>query len=91
MVIARRLLDHARLQGFRFRRLACGPDAPVEGVRESGQWVDTIYLAGFSSGCRALRRRRSSLLVPGSAVVACEVNGSALIVLNTALTWPKDP
>lgn len=91
VVIARRLLDHARLQGFRFRRLACGPDGPVEGVRECGEWVDTIRLAGFSRECYAVRRRRCSLLVPGSAVVQREVSGGALTVLNTALTWPKDP
>ena len=86
-----RLLDAAKRHGFRFRRVAPGPDGPLCGVRQTEHWQGTIYLGGFSTGCSATRRRRSSLLVPGELLVTERVCGDALNVLNTVVSsWPPD-
>jgi hypothetical protein len=87
VVTGKRLLDAVKRHGFVFHRIAPGPDGPLEGVREAGEWRDVIYLGGFSSGCYAWRERQSSLIVPGGALVATRVAGDALNVLNTVLTW----
>ncbi|MGH3916800.1 MAG: hypothetical protein ACRDTC_25835 [Pseudonocardiaceae bacterium] len=89
VVVGMRLLDHAKSQGFTFRRIAPGPDGPLEGVRDTDQWRDTIYLGGFSEGCSATRSRKSPLLVPGDLLVTDRVAGDALNVLNTVVSrWP---
>jgi hypothetical protein len=82
-----RLLDHAKLRGFQFRRVAEGPDGALLGVRRTGEWVDTVYLDGFRRDCYALRERTTSLLVPGGALVERRAVGDALNVFNAALTW----
>lgn len=64
VVIAKRLLDHARLGGFTFRRIAPGEDAPLVGYRLSDGWVDLVHIEGFSRDCFAWRKRTSSLIVP---------------------------
>lgn len=87
VVMAKRLLDHAKLCGFAFRRAAPGEDGPLVGKRVSGHWVDIIHLQGFSRDCLALRQRTSSLIVPGNGLVERRVEGSALDVLNIVLTW----
>ncbi len=81
------MLDEAKDRGFAFERTGPGEDAPLLGVRESVEWVDEIVLAGFSEAesCCALRRRRSSLVVPGGLPVAERVSGDALTVLHTVL------
>lgn len=91
VLVGMRLLDAAKRHGFVFRRVAPGPDGPLEGVRQSAGWRDVIVLGGFSSGCHAWRERRSSLLVPSGSLVASRVCGDALNVLNTVLTWPELP
>jgi hypothetical protein len=89
VAVAKRLLDVAVDNGFSFQRLAVGPDGPLRGVRESIEWQDEIYLAGFSDSCTAIRRRRSSLIVPGGLPVAKRVSGDALTVLHTVVCdWP---
>jgi hypothetical protein len=82
-----RLLDTAKDCGFAFERIAPGPDGPVRGVRESVEWRDEIYLAGFweLESCCAIRRQRSSLVVPGGLPVAQQLRGDALTVLHTVL------
>jgi hypothetical protein len=87
VVIAKRLMDHAKLRGFEFQRIAPGEDGPLVGNRASGDWVDIIHIEGFSRDCLALRQRTSSLIVPGDALVERRVDGSALDVLNEVLTW----
>lgn len=87
LVIAMRLLDHAKLRGFEFRRGSPGEDGPLVGHRRNGNWVDTIHIEGFSRDCFAWRKRMSSLIVPGSGLVERRVDGSALDVLNGVLTW----
>lgn len=87
LVIAMRLLDHAKLRGFQFQRVATGPDGALLGTRRTGYWSDTVYLDGFSRGCYALRERTTSLVVPDSALVEHRVTGNALNVLNAVLTW----
>lgn len=87
LVVAKRLIDHARLQGFRFRRVAEGPDGAVLGTRQTDDWTDTVYLNGFSRDCYALRERTTSLAVPAGALVERRVTGDALNVLNAVLTW----
>ncbi|MGH4026602.1 MAG: hypothetical protein ACRDRV_18665 [Pseudonocardiaceae bacterium] len=51
VITGKRLLDAAKAHGFTFRRVAPGPDGPLEGIRESNEWRDTIHLGGFSSDC----------------------------------------
>ena len=87
VVLAKRLLDHAKLQGFRFQRVADGPDGALLGTRRIGEWTDTIYLDGFRQGCCALRKRTTCLVVPEDELVERRTTGDALNVLNTVLTW----
>ncbi|MGH3796493.1 MAG: hypothetical protein ACRDRT_02910 [Pseudonocardiaceae bacterium] len=87
LVIAKRLLDHAKARGFQFQRVADGPDGALLGTRHTGAWTDTLYLDGFSRDCYALRERTTSLLVPGHALAEHRASGDALNVLNTVLTW----
>jgi hypothetical protein len=88
LVAAKRLLDDARSRGFRFERIAPGEDGPLRGVRETPEHRDEIYLAGFGApeSCTAIRRRRSSLIVPGGLPVTDRVTGDALTVLHTVVT-----
>lgn len=87
LMIAKRLLDHAKLRGFKFRRGAPGQDGALVGSRVTGGWVDFVHIEGFSRGCFAWRKRASSFIVPGDGLVAHRVSGSALTVLNEVLTW----
>ncbi|MGH3766822.1 MAG: hypothetical protein ACRDS0_14715 [Pseudonocardiaceae bacterium] len=89
LAAAKRLLDLARSGGFAFERIAPGPDGPLRGVRETRDWTDEIYLGGFweANSCSAIRRHRSSLVVPGGLPVAERVNGDALTVLHTVCDW----
>ncbi|HEX6405089.1 MAG TPA: hypothetical protein VF003_18325 [Pseudonocardiaceae bacterium] len=84
---AKRLLDEAKTGGFRFERIAPGPDGPLRGVRDTTGWCDEIYLGGFwnPDSCHAIRRRRPSLVVPGGLLVTHRVRGDALTVLHTVL------
>lgn len=84
---AKRLLDAAKDAGFTFQRIALGEDGPLRGVRQSIEWVDELYLAGFweQDSCSAIRRRRCSLIVPGGPPVAQRVDGDALTVLHTVV------
>jgi hypothetical protein len=91
VVTGKRLLDAAKRHGFQFRRVAPGPDGPLWGVRDTEEWHDTLYLAGFwaPGSCSATRRRKSSLLVPGDLLVTDRVTGDALNVLNVVVCrWP---
>lgn len=84
-------LDDAKGQDFAFQRFAPGEDGPLHGMRRSPDWIDEIYLAGFSAprSCTAIRRRRCSLIVPGGLPVAQRVTGDALTVLHTVVAdWP---
>ena len=83
------LLDTAKQRGFHFRRTAPGPDGPLEGIRETGQWRDVIHLAGFSRNCSAWREHTTTL--PHNSTVQICAEGSALHVLNEVLTWPEPP
>ena len=82
---AKRLLDAAQRGGFSFQRVAPGPDGPLWGVRETLEWRDTLYLAGFGLACTAARARKSSLIIPAGPVVTQRVNGDALSVLHTVV------
>lgn len=91
LAAAKRLLDAAKDAGFSFQRIAPGEDAPLRGVRQSTEWLDEIHLGGLwaPQSCTAIRRRRSSLVVPGGLPVAQRVSGDALTVLHTVVTdWP---
>ena len=85
LAAAKRLLDAAKRGGFRFERVAPGPDGPLWGVRETLQWRDTIYLAGFGQACTATRARTSSLIIPGGPLVTQRVSGDAVSVLHTVV------
>lgn len=87
---AKQLLDNLKARGFRFQRTAPGIDGPLLGNRVTAQWVDTIYIEGFSSDCFAWRQRRSSLIVPGQGLMDRQVTGGALDVLSEVLSWNID-
>ncbi|MGH3753847.1 MAG: hypothetical protein ACRDRP_14335 [Pseudonocardiaceae bacterium] len=91
VVIAKGLLDQARLRGFAFWRIAPGEDAPLVGRRVGADWVDVLHLAGFSRDCLALRQRTSALILLGGALVQRRVEGSAIDVLHEVLTWEPPP
>jgi hypothetical protein len=91
MVIAKRLLDYAKLGGFTFQRAAPGADGPLVGYRIRDGWVDLIHIEGFSRDCFAWRKRTSTLLVSPGALIQHQVEGSVLDVLNEVLTWQSGP
>lgn len=91
LVIAKRLLDHAKLCGFEFRRSAPGAAGSLVGNRMSDDWMDTIHIEGFSRDCFAWRKRRSSLMVSGDGLIERRVDDSAINVLNEVLTWESEP
>ncbi|HEX6402976.1 MAG TPA: hypothetical protein VF003_07450 [Pseudonocardiaceae bacterium] len=86
LVAAKRLLYAAKEQGFTFQRIAPGPDGPLLGVRETIEYRDVCYLAGFGEGCSATRARKYSLIVPGGLPVVARVSGDALTVLHTVVS-----
>jgi hypothetical protein len=86
LTAAKLLLDAAKYQGFCFKRIAPGPDGPLRGVRQTPEFVDELYLAGFETACTAIRRRRCGLLMPGGLPVTARVEGDALSVLHTVVT-----
>jgi hypothetical protein len=87
VVIAKQLLDHAKLGGFTFQRVAPGVDAPLVGYRVNDAWIDLIHIEGFSHDCFAWRKRISSLIVSEDALMQRRVEGGAIDVLNAVLTW----
>ena len=61
-------------------RIAPSPDGPLRGIRETIEFLDS---------CTAIRRRRSSLVVPNGQPVAARVDGDAIDVLHTVVAdWP---
>lgn len=90
LVIAKLLLDHLKLGGFQFGRLAPGEDGALIGGRASDDWVDFIHVEGFSRDCFAWRKRTCSLIVPGDGLVERRVHGQAITVLNEVLSWPTE-
>lgn len=84
---AKRLLDLAKDRGFRFWRTAPGEDGPLWGERESLEWLDTIFLAGFSDSCNAARIRKSLLIILDGSLVTERVSGDAIEVLHTVCDW----
>jgi hypothetical protein len=44
LLIAKRLLDYLKLQGFEFHRVAPGEDGPLMGNRVSDNWLDLSTL-----------------------------------------------
>jgi len=87
VMMAKQLLDQAKLGGFTFQRTAPGVDAPLVGYRVGDDWIDMIHIEGFSRDCFAWRKRISSLIVSEGALMQRRVEGSALDVLNEVLTW----
>jgi len=88
LAAAKRLLDAAKDQGFTFQRIAPGPDGPLRGTRETIEFLDEIYVTGCGQldSCTAIRRRRSSLILPGGLPVTARVTGDALVVLHTVVS-----
>jgi|SRR6185437_7290566 hypothetical protein len=85
LAAAKRLLDAAKDAGFAFVRIAPGPDGHLRGTRQTREWIDEVYIGGFTNSCTALRRRRSSLVVPNGQPVAVRVDGDAIEVLHTVV------
>ena len=51
------------------------------------EWLDTIFLAGFSHSCNAARIRKSPLAIPYGSLVTKRVNRNAIEVLHTVCDW----
>lgn len=81
----KRLLDTTKRSGLSVQRVAPGPDGPLGGVRETLDWRNTNYLAGFGAACTATRARTSSLIVPDGLLVTQRVGGDVLSVLHTVV------
>jgi hypothetical protein len=58
---------------------------PLWGVRETLDWRDTIYLAGFGQACTATQAHKSSLIIPGGPLVTKRIAGDAISVLHTVV------
>ncbi|MGH3669468.1 MAG: hypothetical protein ACRDSH_02355 [Pseudonocardiaceae bacterium] len=57
-------------------------------MRETLEWRDTIFLAGFDQACTATRARKYSLIVPGGPMVTERIGGDAITVLRTVVcSW----
>lgn len=91
LMIAMRLLDRLKACGFEFQRVALGEDAPLVGNRVREDWIDLIHIAGFSRDCFAWRKRTSSLILPGDALIKHQTAGGALNVLSEVLSWEPGP
>jgi hypothetical protein len=77
-MIAKRLLDHAKRDGFTFQRVAPDEDGPLVGYRVIDDCVDMIHIEGFSHDCFAWRQRTGPLVVSQDVLVQRKVEGSAL-------------
>ncbi|MGH3767073.1 MAG: hypothetical protein ACRDTX_18275 [Pseudonocardiaceae bacterium] len=53
VAIAKQLLDHLKLSGFQFWRIAPGEDGPTGGKPSKRDWVD-----GLATGDREVHRAR---------------------------------
>lgn len=84
---AKQLLDELKAQGFEFLRTAPGADGPLMGRRLRGEWVDFVYVEGFSHSCVAWRQRRSPLIVAGTGLTEHRITGGAVAVLGEVLRW----
>ena len=84
-----RLLDTAKRQGFPVPANRPEPRTGRCGGARDEDWQDTIYIGGFraASSCSAVRRGKSSLIVPGDLLVTERVCGDALNVLNTVVSY----
>jgi hypothetical protein len=87
---AKNLVDELKARGFEFARTAPGLDGPLMGRRIGGDFVDFVYVAGFSHDCMAWRQRQSPLIVAGEGLVERRITGGALTVLTEALGWGND-
>ena len=88
---AKRLLDLAKDNGFRFERTEPGQDGALWGERAGVGWADYVLIGGFSEGCFAYRARKSSLIVASELLIEKQVSGNALEVLQEISEWDVDP
>ena len=87
LVSAMRLLDELKVAGFVFARTAPGMDGPLMGRRMTDDFVDFVYIEGFSHDCIAWRQRRSPLVVTGEGLVERRIVGGVLTVLHEVSNW----
>jgi hypothetical protein len=85
--ISKRLLDHAKVHGFYFRRTHPGRDAPLVGIRYRVGLTEVIRIDGWRHNCRAWRQQSKLVLAKPSEDAADYIEGSALNVLNKVVTW----
>jgi hypothetical protein len=83
-------LDHLKARGFVFERTAPGEDGPLLVRRESGRWLDLVYVQGFSHDCMAWRERLSPLVLPGRGGVDRHISGGAVEVFGEVLSWEPE-
>jgi hypothetical protein len=84
LVAGKRLLDEAKDRGFGSSGWHRGGWPAAGHPRTQAE----IYLAVFAApqSCTPIRRRRSSLIVPGGLPVTARVTGYALTVLHTVVS-----
>lgn len=87
LTISMRLLDHAKVHGFYFRRTKPTPDAPLEGIRYRKDWTEVVRIDGWSADCQAWKQPNPLVLAKPPANAEDYASGSALNVLNRVATW----
>lgn len=87
VLISKRLLDHAKVHGFYFRRTKPIVDAPLVGIRYRPGWTEVVRIDGWRQNCSAWRQASRLVLAAPPAGSKDYVSGSALNVLNKVVTW----
>lgn len=87
LTISMRLLDHAKIKGFYFRRTVATVDAALVGTRYRPGWTEVIRIDGWRENCSAWRQQNRLVLARPPEGAEDYVSGSALNVLNHVVNW----
>lgn len=85
--ISMRLLDHAKVRGFYFRRARPLADAPLVGTRYRNGKTEVVRIDGWRRNCQAWRQPNMLVLARPPENAEEYVSGSALNVLNRVACW----
>lgn len=85
--LSKRLLDHAKVHGFYFRRARPGIDAPLVGIRYRAGVTEVVRIDGWRRNCQAWRQPSKLVLAKPPEDATEYVAGSALNVLNRVVCW----
>lgn len=87
LAISKRLLDHAKVHGFYFRRARSSVDAPLVGTRYRAGITEVVRIDGWRHNCQAWRQPSRLVLAKPPTDATDYVSGSALNVLNRVVCW----